>query len=205
MRLTALVLAAIVSAAPAWAQSSTPSSNREQASTPQDGKPADQQAVVPASPEGLSGPVSLEKIKGALEQLPVPGLVGLNEVPQFKVEIHEKQPLTLQELIATLDFKAGPTPAGGIYAAEIQRQASPAVNNPLTQPYAAFNQGELLTILAENLARRYLVDKAVGAITSAERSHAESAAKAEVQAAIAQYCAAQPNAGAGIAICTPER
>jgi hypothetical protein len=74
------------------------------------------------------------------------------------------------------------------------------------QPYAAFNQTQLLTILIENLVRKYLGDKAMNAISKAERTHAEAAAKEEVRAAVAQYCSAQPNQGAGIQICaTPIR
>jgi hypothetical protein len=92
-------------------------------------------------------------------------------------------------------------PAGGVYAAELQRQAFPATNNPLAQPYAAFSQGELLTILVENLVGKYLAGKAGNAITGAMRDHAVAAARDEVQQAVVEYCAAQPNRGAGIQIC----
>jgi hypothetical protein len=78
----------------------------------------------------------------------------------------------------------------------------PSVDNPLRQPYAAFSQGELLTILIENLVGKYLGGKAVNAVSSAERAHAESAAREEVKQAIRDYCAAQPNNGAGIQICS---
>ena len=85
---------------------------------------------------------------------------------------------------------------------ETQRQAFPTVDNPLRQPYAAFNQGQLLTILIENLVRSYLSDKVTGAISKAERAHAEANAREEVRAAVQQYCNAQPNGGAGYQICT---
>jgi hypothetical protein len=82
----------------------------------------------------------------------------------------------------------------------------PSVDNPLRQPLSAFSQPELLTILIENLAGRYLGGKAASAVTRAERVHAEAVAKDEVRAAIAQYCDAQPSGGAGISICeTPVR
>ena len=77
----------------------------------------------------------------------------------------------------------------------------PSVDNPLRQPYAAFNQPELLTILIENLVGHYLGGKAINAISAAERAHAEAAARAEVRQAVGEYCSAQPNAGAGILIC----
>ena len=76
----------------------------------------------------------------------------------------------------------------------------PSVDNPLRQPYAAFNR-RLLTILVENLVGRYLAGKAINAITTAERAHAEAAARSEVRQAVTEYCSAQPHAGAGILIC----
>jgi hypothetical protein len=122
-------------------------------------------------------------------------------VPHFKVEITERQKIRLEDLINSLDFKSGPAPPGGLYGYEQQRQVWPSVDNPLRQPYAAFNQPELATILVENLVGRYLAGKAAGAITSAERASAEAAAREEVARAIADYCSAQPRGGAGIRIC----
>lgn len=145
-------------------------------------------------------PVSLDKIRGALEQPPHKPLLGSGQEPTFRVQIREQQ--KLEELLSTLDYNAGPTPAGGVYAYDVQRQQFPTVDNPLQQPYAAFNQPELLTILIENLVGHYLGGKAIDAVTSAERARAEAAARQDVRQAVAQYCAARPNGGAGIAICT---
>ena len=189
MRLTALAFTAILVAVPSMAQ---PSSSTQSSSPAKDDKDKKPEA-------GL--PVSLDKIKKELEQPPAPTLRGLNETPMFKLEIHEKPRISLDELIKSLDFKAGPVPAGGMYAAEVQRQAFPATNNPLSQPYAPFNQGELLTVLIENLVGKYLAGKASNAITSSMREHAMTAAREEVQQAVIEYCAAQPNRGAGIQIC----
>ena len=189
MRLTALAFTAILVAVPSMAQ---PSSSTQSPSPAKDDKDKKPEA-------GL--PVSLDKIKKELEQPPAPTLRGLNETPMFKLEIHEKPRISLDELIKSLDFKAGPVPAGGMYAAEVQRQAFPATNNPLSQPYAPFNQGELLTVLIENLVGKYLAGKASNAITSSMREHAMTAAREEVQQAVIEYCAAQPNRGAGIQIC----
>ena len=145
-------------------------------------------------------PVSLDRIRKALEQQPAKPLLRLPDTPTFRIEVQERN--RLQELLSTLDFRAGPTPAGGLYAAEMQRVMFPSVSNPLAQPYAAFNQPELLTIIIENLVGKYLIGKAFGAITAAERERAEAAAREEVRQTIAQYCAGQPNNGAGIKICT---
>jgi len=166
--------------------------------------PPSPSAATPSSQADAAAglPVSLDRIKGALEQAPpAQPLRGLNETPRFKVEIVEKQKIRLEDLMNNLDFKSGPVPPGGLYAYEQQRQIWPSVSNPLVQPYAAFSQPELVTILAEGLAGRYLAGKAANAITTAQRASAEAAARQEVIHAIEDYCAAQPHGGAGIRIC----
>jgi hypothetical protein len=181
MRLCALLFTAILTApAAAWAQSSA-------------GEP----------PQDTSSklPVSLDKIREGLEATPIISLRTIDERPTFRVMVRERQ--KLEELIASINFKSSsPAPGGGLYGYEMQRQMFPAVDNPLRQPYAAFSQPELLTILVENLARVYLADKVTHAITNFERERAQAAAKEEVRQAVAEYCGAQPNAGAGILICT---
>jgi len=149
-------------------------------------------------------PVSLDRIRAGLEDTSLPRLRGLDEVPTFSVAIHEpSKPFSLDELVKSLapGFKAGPVPAGGVYAYELNRVTNNPVSNPLTQPYAAFNQPELLTVLVENLAGQYLIGKAANAITAAERARAEAQARSDVQRAVDEYCAAQPNGGRGIDIC----
>jgi hypothetical protein len=190
MRLMALLFTALLAVSPARAQQAQPSSAVESSSPARDG--------TEAQASGL--PVSLEKIKEALRQpAPLLSLRTIDERPTFRIQILER--MKIEELLATLNFKTGPAPAGGLYGYEQQRQMFPAVDNPLTQPYAAFNQGELLSILIENLAWHYLGGRALNAVSKAERAHAESAAREEVKRTIAEYCAAQPNAGAGIQIC----
>jgi hypothetical protein len=181
MRLMLLLFTAILAAAPARA-------GQEPSSSGQDGKPS------------FDLPVSLDRIKEGLERTPTLSLQTLDERPTFRIQILERQ--KIEELLATLNFKSGPTPAGGVYWNEVQRQMWPSVDNPLRQPYAAFNQGELLTILIENLVGKYLAGKALDAVGAAERRHAEAAARDEVQQAIRDYCSAQPNGGAGIQICS---
>jgi len=190
MRLTALLFTAILAATTAAAQETHPSSAPQASSQKDDNK----------KPES-NLPVSLDKIKKELEQPPSPVLRGLDDRPTFKLEIQEKPKISLDDLIKGLNFKAGPVPAGGVYAFEIQKQQFNPTNNPLAQPYAAFNQGELLTILVENLVGKYLAGKASNAITGAMRDRAVSTAREEVQQAVSDYCAAQPNHGAGIQIC----
>jgi hypothetical protein len=195
MRLTALLFTAILTAVPVWAQPAQPSPAPESPSDEQDGI-KNHEVQDPA----LNLPVSLARIREALAQPPpTVSLRTLDERPTFRVQILERQ--KIEELIASLDFKTTPAPPGGLYGFEQQRQMFPAVNYPLRQPYAAFNQGELLTILVENLIGKYFAGRAMDAISSAERKHAETVAREEVRAAVAQYCNAQPNAGVGIQIC----
>jgi hypothetical protein len=181
---------------PAASVSQEPSAPSTAASAP---SPA-QDAHGDDAPAKPNLPVSLDRIRKALEQQPDKPLLRLPDTPTFRIEIQERN--RLQELLSTLDFRGGPTPAGGLYAAEMQRVMFPSVSNPLAQPYAAFNQPELLTIIIENLVGKYLIGKAFGAITAAERERAEAAAREEVRQTIAQYCAGQPNNGAGIKICS---
>jgi len=124
-------------------------------------------------------------------------------MPDFRVDTEGRR--KIDELLATLDFKGGPTPAGGIYAFEQQRITTPAVDNPLAQPYAAFNQGQLLTILIENLAGKYLAGRAADAITKTVRERAEATARKDVEESVTEYCAAKPNNGAGIELCATQR
>ena len=197
MRLLTLTLAAVVAGVSA-----------PRAQAPASEKPA-AQAPASTSAQDTQGslPVSLDKIKEALEQEPVEPLRGLNNVANFKVEIRQRQKISIEDLIAAMDFRTGPPVPGGIYAYENNRIAFPAVDNPLRQPYAAFSQGELLTIVIENLVGKYLGGKALNAVTGAQRSAAEEAARHEVEVSIAEYCAAKPDGGAGIQICdvTPGR
>ena len=192
MGLLAVLLMAILAPAPARAQQSSSSPSAAASSSAKDtkGQPSSRERDLP---------VSLLKIRSALEQTPAELLKGLGEKPHFYVEIRERQ--KIEELLATLSFTSGPVPPGGLYAYEQQRSLFPAVDNPLMQPYAAFSQGELLTILMENLVGRYLVGRAIRSVRSAQRANAEAAAREQVHQAIDEYCAAQPNGGAGIRMC----
>jgi hypothetical protein len=195
MRLLALLFTAILIATPAAAQQTA-------VSTGQDGVKDVKETAAADRSAGL--PVSLTKIREALATTPPLSLSTIDERPTFRIQIQERQ--KIDELLATLNFKAGPVPAGGIYMAEQNRIMFPWVDNPLRQNLAAFNQPELLTILIENLVGKYLGGKALNAISKSERANAEAAAKEEVRSAVAQYCGSQPNAGAGIQICdTPVR
>jgi hypothetical protein len=200
MRVPALLFTAILIASPSGAQQAPSSASQESASAGQDSKNTKNED---AKDRDLNLPVSLDKIREGLQQKPALSLRTLDERPTFRVQIRERQ--KIEELLASLNFKTGPTPAGGIYMYEQQRQMFNPVDRPLMQPYAAFGQGQLLTILFENLVGRYLAGKVGSAISKAERERAEAHAREEVRAAVAQYCNAQPNLGVGIQLCDTGR
>ena len=201
MRLPVLLFTAILVATPAPAQQARPSANQDASSVGQDKQ--DTKDDKDAKDGELNLPVSLDKIREGLQQTPGLSLRTLDERPIFRIQVLERQ--KIEELLATLNFKAGPVPAGGVYMYEQQRQMFNPVDRPLMQPYAAFSTGELLTILIENLVGKYLGGKAINAVSKMERARAEANAKEEVRAAVAQYCNAQPNLGVGIQICDTAR
>ena len=193
MRLIALVFTATLVCSAAAAQPAKPSSTPSPPSSDADAKAAADRDL----------PVSLGKIRDALERASAPGflLKNVQDTPTFRIEIRERQ--KLEELLGTLDFKSGPTPPGGVYAYEQQRVMFPAVDNPLAQPYAAFNQTELLIVGAQSIATGMLAKYVAKGLKDAYRTHQLQAARADVERAIAEYCAGKENGGAGIQICDP--
>jgi hypothetical protein len=191
MRLVPLVLAAALVAIPASAQDRPVSSAGTPASSTEDG------------PAKSDLPVSLDHIREGLKKNDSP-LLRSNELPpDFRLEIVEQR--KIDELLRKLDFKSGPAPGGGLYGYEQQRRLFNPTDRPLQQPYAAFSGGEFLTIALENLIARYLGGRLINAVSGAERSRAERAAREEIDREIAAYCAARPDR-ADIQICTtPDR
>ena len=176
MRLLTLLMTAIIFATPAAAQQVEPSSGCAGLSASKD-----------TSQSNL--PVSLDKIREALAEAPVEPLKGLDEKPHFRVQIQERQ--KFEALLEKLKFDSGPAVPGGLYGYDQQQRLFPKVDNPLVQPYAAFNQGELLQVAITTLMEKYLAARLVGAVTSAERAHAEEEARKEVARALDEFWAAR--------------
>jgi hypothetical protein len=203
MRLVCLALAVSLMAVAASAQDAGLSSSGAGPSTQEDARkapgpsgPTPQGAAKQAAPADL--PVSLDHIREGLKK--EQSLLRTNELPaDFRIEIVEQQ--KIDELLKKLDFSSGPAPPSGVYGFEQQRRLFNPTDRPLMQPYAAFNGGELITIALENLIAKYLGGRLVNAVSAAERSRAERAAREEVDQAIAAYCAARPDR-ADIELCT---
>ena len=148
MRRASLLLIAILTGAPAAAQDATPA-------------------------PGANLPVSLDRIRAALERSPREPLKTQLPKPTFRVEIRERQ--RFENLLATLDFKSGPVPPGGLYGFEQRaRLSSPWGSQPI--------------VGVDVLSIARLIGNGV---SSARRSHAEAAAREEVKRALEEFWAAQ--------------
>jgi hypothetical protein len=120
----------------------------------------------------------------------------------FTIQIIEQQ--RINDLLSKLDFTSGPAPAGGLYGYEQFRQVFNPVDRPLMQPYAAYNGGQLITIAIENLLGHFLAKPLADKLTNAQKARSQRDAESEVDAAIDEYCAQQPNR-LDIVLCTEPR
>jgi hypothetical protein len=187
MRLFYVALAVSLAAGPVFGEQPPASSAGAAKSAAEDGR--------------FDLPVSVERIREALERAPDKSMLDDFEhmQPDYRVEIEEWR--RMREIIETLDFRTGPPPPGGLYGYEQQRLLNNPIRNPLGQPYAAFSGGELITLAIQSVAIKYLGGKALEAVSNAQRDRAERVAREQVTRAIMQYCAAQPDR-ATITICT---
>ena len=134
------------------------------------------QAPTPPDTSSPGLPVSVDRIRAALDR---PDILTLHPVtPDFVVSVSERE--RFEKLVPPPDYRSGPVPPGGLYAYEQLQRAGLGSAQPL-----------------------FLVDLiAIGrGIASLRAAHAASAAREDVRRAIAEYCAAQPDGGAGVAIC----
>ena len=209
MRLIILLLTAMLATSPLSAQQNQPSSSSSsdsskaasscRGSQPQTPPPAPSKAssavssgASPGQDEDSDLPVSLDRIRQALDQAPErPPLLGLSpgNMPSFHIEIHA--PRGIQELMDSLKFNSGPTPPGGLYNYEQQQNLWSKQQHPEMQPYGAFGQGQMITILLENLLEKYVAARVVNGVSSARQTAAEEAAREEVQRALAEFWAYQ--------------
>ena len=142
-----------------------------------------QQATNAADGPPLRLPVSLDRIREALERSPVERLKIVEHKADYRVVITERQ--RWQELLATLDFRGGPVPPGGLYAFEQRMRNSP---QSASQPIISID----VLPIARSLGSAFM---------NAKRSRAEASARGEVSRTIAEWCDVQPDHGAGIYIC----
>lgn len=154
--LTLLLATATLTAAPAWAG--------------QAGASPPAAAASPATGAPLDLPVSLDRIRRLLAELPSTPLVGLDDLVYFRVQIIERR--RIDELLDLLTVDSGPRVPGGLYGYQQQQNIWSLVNHPSMQPYAAFSQGELATIAVENVIGRLIGGPIVHAIATARGARA---------------------------------
>ena len=135
----------------------------------------------------LDLPVSLERIREGLTSDKPSILDALDVQANFRVEVEEKRP-SFVEMFSPESFKGGPVPPGGLYAYEQQRMLFPNSTPAL--------------ISFDTLP---VFQGIVNAIGDMRRARAAAAARAEVERAMAEFCAAQPNGGEGAAGCGKTR
>jgi hypothetical protein len=131
----------------------------------------------------LDLPVSLERIREGLASDRPSILDALERQPNFRVEVQEKRP-NFADMFPPGSFDGGPVPPGGLYAYEQQRMLFPN----WTPTLFSFDALPLFRQL-------------VNAIGDARRARAAAAAREEVERALAEFCAAQPNRGEGVVGC----
>ena len=78
------------------------------------------------------------------------------------------------------DGGGGPEVAGGRANYDMQRLLFPPVDNPLFQPYAAFNTGQVLTLAVEALVDKLVAEKMAHLFGGMLRAQAEREAREEV-------------------------
>ena len=135
-----------------------------------------------------SVPVSLDRIREALAQAqPAEPLKGLNDEPMFRLQIQERQ--KINQLMDSIKFDGGggPEVAGGRANYDMQRLLFPPVDNPLFQPYAAFNTGQVLTLAAEALVVKLVAEKMSRIFGGMLRAQAEREAREEVARSLAAF------------------
>jgi hypothetical protein len=162
--------------------------------------PAADRARAQEADDNAALPVSLERIRKGLARKPVLTLPPLEKPPDFRSEVE----VWGRDLFRPEDLKPGPIPAGGSYQAEMQRLYWNPVDNPLRQPYAAFNQGQLLFLAAQSTINTLIARQVNKGIVRLSNWYQEEKAREEVARAMAEFCAAQPNGGAGVVGCPAE-
>ncbi len=133
-------------------------------------------------------PVSLERIQRALSQPPAIHLKGERLV--FRVEVIGKKP-TIEDILGP-DYLKGPVPAaGGMTHQEFLDMVTPKD----VQGYAAFSNGEALTVAATSFALQWALLKAIHKYEDAKQDREREAARKEVQDALAELEKARIKAG----------
>jgi hypothetical protein len=135
-------------------------------------------------------PVSVDRIKDRLSRPPAIRVEDNRFV--FRVEVLGRQKLAIEEILGP-DYLKGPVPAvaGGMTHQEFLDLVTPKD----VQGYAAFSNGEGLTVAATSFALQWALQKAIQKFQDAKHEREREAARKEVQDALAELEKARVKAG----------
>jgi hypothetical protein len=143
-------------------------------------------AADPAGPDGEL-PVSMDRIRRKLSGPPAIKVDQSGTV--FRVAV-VAQKLTIEDILGP-DYLKGPVPAG----APTHQEFLDLVTPKDVQGYAAFSNGEALTVAATSFALQWALLKAIHKFQDAKEERAREAARKEVQEALAELEKARAKAG----------
>lgn len=183
--LTVLLLAAVV--LPAGAQSRQPS----EAGTHANGGDASgaeaegQRAGAALDPYAL--PVDIERIQRRLSR--PPAIRPDDTRPVFRVQVLGRSP-TIDEILGP-NWRRGPAPASAMTHQEFLSLVTPKD----VQGYAAFSNGQALTVAATSFALQWALRQAMRKLDDAKTARQKEAAEREVDEALAALRKARRDAG----------
>lgn len=128
-------------------------------------------------------PVSIERIQRELGRQPAivvadPNGSNRTDLPTFRVAV-EGQKLTIEQILGP-DYLRGPVPAGAMTHQEFLNMVTPTD----VQGYAAFSNGQGITVALTSLALQWALKSALEKFHEARDARAKAAAKKEVDEAL---------------------
>jgi hypothetical protein len=150
-------------------------------------------AAEPQKPQEEGGldpdalPVSIDRIQKRLASPPAIRLDSGKTV--FRVEVLGKNP-TIEDILGP-DFLLGPVAWGGITHQDFLNLVTPRD----VSGYAAFSNGEALTVAATSFALKWALQKAIRKLNDASKEREKAAARDEVMDALAALQRARAKAG----------
>jgi hypothetical protein len=166
-----------------------------QSSTPPPAAPSSSAPATPQTPETDGGepsaelPVSVDRIRDALSRPPAIRLEDSRAV--FRVEVIGRK-ITIEDILGP-DYLKGPIPVAG--GGMTHQEFLDLVTPKDVQGYAAFSNGEALTVAATSFALQWALQRAIHKFQEAKQEREQEAARKEVQDALAELEKARIKAG----------
>lgn len=185
MRVTSAMLAATLCQAPQQPPAGGPAAVQPQQVAGIAGQPPAEQPPE-RDPEEL--PVSLSRIQKGLAQ---PSVLKLElDRPVFRTEVIGHRKFTIEDILGP-DFARGAANYGGHTHQEFLNMVTPKD----VQGYAAFSNGEALTVAATSFALQWALQRAVQKFKEAQSAREREAARREVAEALKDLDRARQKAG----------